>query len=398
MRQPRLRTLPVALAFCCALPSDSAFAQSLDRAPRSVRPILELEIRSPAPASWEFSRVRDLEVDRNGTIYVLDEDDQVIRSFSATGTRLKLIGRRGGGPGEIQGGKRLLLRRDALWVVDQENNRITGFPLAGGTPRAIRIPVVNGDLSTVVDVGSKGLWLLARGRAVGGFSGDAVDRPVVHCDDTGGACNTLLPRPNRLRDLAYTAMMERAPAGARPARVTTRQPLSFDPLWAADGTGDGLIVVDRRPFGEFGNAVRLRALDARGDTTWTRLFRHAPIPVTGVDVKLLVDSMAKPPIRFGKNRLVGDRAMIRDSLWRPQYWPAVSALLVGIDGTIWLRQAGPPAPTARFWQLSASGDKVEAQVELPRGFTLVRASRTHLWGWSLDEDEVPIVQRWRVPR
>ena len=88
----------------------------------------------------------------------------------------------------------------------------------------------------------------------------------------------------------------------------------------------------------------------------------------------------------------------RDMLWRPRYWPAVSAFLVGIDGTIWLRQAGPPAPTARFWQLSVSGDKVEAQVELPRGLTLVRASRTHLWGWSLDEDEVPIVQRWRVPR
>ncbi|MGE5926953.1 MAG: 6-bladed beta-propeller, partial [Gemmatimonadota bacterium] len=82
------------------------------------------------PAS--FSQVRGIAVDGQGRIYVLEGQDQSVRTFDTTGTFVRTIGRSGDGPGEFRGANGIAIdQSDRLWVYDPRARRVTIFDSAG---------------------------------------------------------------------------------------------------------------------------------------------------------------------------------------------------------------------------------------------------------------------------
>ncbi len=82
------------------------------------------------PASFVYTK--SLEADAKGRIFVLDRRSQDIRVFGADGKLVRVIGRKGSGPGELRDAEGLLFTRDGtLWVRDAANARFALFNAEG---------------------------------------------------------------------------------------------------------------------------------------------------------------------------------------------------------------------------------------------------------------------------
>lgn len=84
---------------------------------------------------YPFSEVRDLAVDEEQNIYVLDFKEPFIRVFDKFGKRLLTIGKRGQGPGEIQGPTSLCVTSRGELLVNDRGNRFLHIYTMEGTHR-----------------------------------------------------------------------------------------------------------------------------------------------------------------------------------------------------------------------------------------------------------------------
>lgn len=79
-----------------------------------------------------FADVRDYVVSTEGTLWLLEAKDQLIRRFDGNGKALATAGRKGSGPGEMRRANGLLVRRDgSVWVNDPGNGRLSEFSATG---------------------------------------------------------------------------------------------------------------------------------------------------------------------------------------------------------------------------------------------------------------------------
>jgi len=87
-----------------------------------------------------FSEVRDLAVDEEENIYVLDFKEPFISVFDKSGKRSRTIGKRGQGPGEIQGPTSLCVTpRGELLVNDRGNRFLHVYTLRGERKRSLSL-------------------------------------------------------------------------------------------------------------------------------------------------------------------------------------------------------------------------------------------------------------------
>jgi hypothetical protein len=79
-----------------------------------------------------FDRVKGIEADAQGRMFVYDQLTQDIRMFAADGSLLRVIGRAGAGPGELRNAEGIALASDGtLWVRDAANARFSIFSADG---------------------------------------------------------------------------------------------------------------------------------------------------------------------------------------------------------------------------------------------------------------------------
>lgn len=88
-----------------------------------------------------FGRIRGIEFDENGRVYVLEAFANEVRVFDESGHHVRTIARGGSGPGELKSPAGLFWDPDGdLWVPDPANNRYTVFSRDGAFRRQIRHP------------------------------------------------------------------------------------------------------------------------------------------------------------------------------------------------------------------------------------------------------------------
>jgi len=86
---------------------------------------------------------------------------------------------------------------------------------------------------------------------------------------------------------------------------------------------------------------------------------------------------------------------LREDLPERRFYPAVSELVAGADGTVWLRRE--PVDTAQAtWEVYDEEGARVGRVHLPAGLRLRHASRQELWGIETDDLDVPYVVGLRV--
>ena len=108
------------------------------------RLVEELRIGGADSGAASLNDVRDIALGARGQIYVFDYQAQEIRLFDAGGKFVRLVGRKGAGPGEFTQPNGIRTAPDgSLWVNDHSNARFMEHRLSW-TGTALRRPLPRG--------------------------------------------------------------------------------------------------------------------------------------------------------------------------------------------------------------------------------------------------------------
>lgn len=353
----------------------------------------------PKPGdSWFFGRVRDITVDGAGRTYVLDDSDQTIRVFDLTGKLLRVLGRRGAGPGEFLRARALQIVNDTLWVTDNNNARLSAFSTKTGEFLHSRRAVVYDQFT--VSVSETGVFIVTPDNFVDATASKPATLRIKH--ETAGS---------RVRRQIGLLTITRPPLNYRIYGGEAKQPMGLatvpQPLdngWISRASPDGksIVLLDRdfgptartpTPFGASSPLLSIRLLEIgwSGDTIGDQTFAVPSRRVSSSDIALIVDSLARPNVGRLSSKPIGISKDIRDSLFIPTLWPAVTELIIGVDGSKLFRQPYPPAKIAKFWRVTGDG-KQALPLEVASNFRIIKASLNRLWGISEDSDGMQSVQ------
>ncbi|MEP6832355.1 MAG: hypothetical protein ABJB74_03130 [Gemmatimonas sp.] len=376
-----------ATVLCAVIVAHAVPAQN--NAPvKQLRAVRELSI-NPDDPNWAVISPADLAVDARGLLYVLDYTDQIIRVFDSGGVPVRRIARKGNGPGELSTASALFVVRDSLWAIEMASSRVTRFPLSGGAGRTSVIRPKTTQQGTTFAIASSGFLATTQDTSRPDWAS-----MFVRVDAAGMVLNTVLPATPRIKTfMVFNIVPEGLRDRSTYGRQHASQPLVSAPIVSFDPNGNG-VVRGASSAAPFAGEYSLTAIGIAGDTTWRRVFRYSPIPVTDAQIREIIENLAAPTVSDGI-RIVGDRKMIRDSLVLAKSWPAFTALTIGLDGSVFLKQGGPTTPLQTYWRFSPAG-VANGRFEMPATFRLFRATTGKVWGVSRDKDGNALIERYRL--
>lgn len=99
---------------------------------------------STLPEGEFFEGITDISSDEAGNIYLCDIQACNIKKFSAEGKFIKIIGRKGQGPGEFNAPSRIAVTRDHLFIYDMGNRRLCAMTIDGKFIKSIGVQNTDG--------------------------------------------------------------------------------------------------------------------------------------------------------------------------------------------------------------------------------------------------------------
>ncbi|MEX1257154.1 MAG: hypothetical protein WEG36_06005 [Gemmatimonadota bacterium] len=318
-------------------------------------------------------------------LLVVSDEGQVIGSF----------GRSGEGPGEflnlVYGG----LRSDTLWVYDGRQRRVTfispelnflrtapgvtGPIFLRSAEHAVEFEGVSFQAMTADGAIYASLTLRT---AQPGFPLEPTlnRRGIVESDGTvrrliatydGGPSNYRIEMPNVI-------------AGGRfPFPILPFMEISSD----GSHYGQVLTSVEGPDAGTF----QVISLDAEGDTVYSR---RVPFDIVELP-SVVADSVIDAAVTTMESRISGMGEPYRDLAWVPPMYPPVEDLVVGTDGSIWIRLRPRDEGTSRYLVLRPDGAP-HGEATLPGDVRLMTASIREAWGVIVDELDVESVVKYSV--
>jgi len=355
----------------------------------------ELRIGSEDAPESAFGQVFDLAAADDGTLYLLDWSAAEVRVFDGAGQFLRRIGRRGFGPGEFAQPMKLELVGDTLWVLDPGNARITVFNRRGEV-LGTHTSAGRGGASSwnLVHLLRDGSLLVTASTSSAALAVDPGGQyPVLRVSGAGEAVDTVawIARENQ-------TLVIRDPGRPGPAGRYEAQPFGDAPIWTVSSVDDALVVVHREASGEPDQAAfEIVKIRATGEPAARRRVRYVPVPLDDA----LVDETVKAIVRGAKNSPAlggaSEREIerwTRDALYVPAWLPPVDRVVVGSDGSIWLRQF-QLEPDSGVWYGYDAALRPIGRVTLPPRAVLGEARGPHLWAVVPDTLDVPHVVRFR---
>jgi hypothetical protein len=341
-----------------------------------------------------LTAVTDLLLSPDGRfIYVAQGRDFTVREFDTRSGRLvRSIGRRGSGPGEFQSLVRIGWRQDTLYATDRFQQRVSLFSPSGqhySTERIASPPLPQTQsaatpvaiLSNGSVVGESPLSTIAAARGL------IQTLPLVEMTRDGKLVRTLAERD--IRGIwTYTAVGDRV--------VVFGQPLlqyKFTQDVAPDGSS--VILVDQTPQADPGSTFQVTRLNADGDTLYHHVYRYTPRPVPAAMADSIYQSYAD--LFGGASSSAKAMEAVKKYVKLPPAQPPVSEVVLGSDGTAWLRREESASRTVGWLVLDPSGG-VRATLTTPAGVRILALGQDVVWGVTHDELDVPFVVRYRIQR
>lgn len=182
------------------------------------------------------------------------------------------------------------------------------------------------------------------------------------------------------------------------SRTYFPQPFTDSPLDAVAPDGSSLVVVRRNAATAPERTVfSIQRTDASGRVTLSRNYSYRPLPLTSAAVDRALDEHVRG---LGQTRIrtpeaAALRRQLREHLYRPRFLPPVTALVLGRDGTIWLRREDLGRSMAWWHVLDARG-RIIARAWVPANLDVRYADRTQFWAVERDENDVPTLVRFRI--
>ncbi len=360
----------------------------------------ELRIGSPDDAELAFTWFRELAVGPDGSIYTLHPQEQTIRVHDTEGSFIRTVGRRGEGPGEFKSVGRMGILGDTLWTLDFGTYRFTFFSLQGEFLGTSRIPVDLGQSLEESPPRPNGLF--SDGSISGSFPawsrlvarGEITTNAILKMDSAGQVEDTIVTY-----SVQNTTWEVTNPDNPNSFGSYRPQPFSDTEIVKISDHAPLIVRVNRRvPDDPAAAYYQVAAWRFDGDTVFSRSFAYDPVPLGAALVDSAVDRFSAffKTRRFARAPTPEQAATwARRSLYVPKYHPPVSDMIIGQDGSIWLRGESLPDSMAE-WRILSSDGKAVGQVHLPSRFGIMAATLHTLWGSELDELDVPYIVRYRI--
>jgi hypothetical protein len=333
-----------------------------------------------ADGPGSLADVFDVEIAPDDRILVGQPTIASMAVFDADGRYLRSVGRRGPGPGEFNVLGRLGWLGDTLWVVDFGRIHLFSQELEfietiaphldrrPGVPHMIPGPLM-GDGSIA-------------------FAGipvpDDIPLPMILGTRRGDVLRTLGHEKDLRRSFRVTF--------ADTQSTSVPDPWPSHSLWIHAADGESIVVVNRRTTE--GRTFQVLRIDLNGDTAMKRAIQYSPRAISRDVADRAYRALAD---RFDGRRMTPaavERAL-RDQVQFPRFAPPVSALVAGLDGTIWLRREDLRAESVEWQVLSESGQTI-GTLSLPGDLDVKRARSNRVWGVVKDELDIPYVVTYAV--
>lgn len=334
---------------------------------------------------YTFGDVRGIEVDQEGTIYVLDYQASEIRTYGADGDYRGTIATEGEGPGEIGEANGMILAGDTLlWVQDHSKWRLLGLRRDGTEVRRVTMHVLNYGYmwnGTVDKLGR--FWKPTNhsdeprgGMPEEGLRASASQAYFVHLDLATEEKDSVY-----LGERTYRSYVTRMGDRGYSVRGLPYQP---SPVVIVN-PGGGLWQSDA-------SAYRIARLDDTGDTLFVLEAEVAAPPVTEEDR----ESVMSDVMERGEDFRRAAEALVAAL---PETKPAISGLVVDDQDRLWVRRGGNERAEPRYDVFTAEGDFVMS-VRLdfrPSQYLPLKFRDGHIYALVRDELDVPYVVRASVP-
>lgn len=391
-----------ALGFLAAAGCDGAGSGVAIPDPPARTATLELRIGSVDDGASILTYVSAMDVAADGRIYSAHRQESSILVHDRTGERVARIGGEGEGPGEFRGLGAIGFIGDTLWAFDYQLYRASYFTPAGELLRTLRVPVTarSGPEARMTP---RPVGLLPDGRVFGTepawsrdiAAGTLTQVAAFGMDTLGEVRDTLY-----VREPSVWAIQD--PSGARSYGSYRSQPFDDAPIFVHSPRRPAYVVVRRRVVADTSSTFRVARVTFTGDTVFDRAFGYDPVQIDPSYADSLVESFAArvagsdfgtpPPLRDA-------RQWAGANLYLPAHYPPVETGIVGLDGTVWLRMggAGQDAEMADWLVLDPAGEPL-ARVTLPRELQVQVARGDRVWGWGVDDLDVPYIYRYGIAR
>ncbi|MBW3572062.1 MAG: hypothetical protein KY467_13255 [Gemmatimonadetes bacterium] len=338
--------------------------------------------------------VSDVTIGRDGTLYVAQPREKVVKTYTPAGRYLRSIGREGAGPGEFESPGSLGWRGDTLWVTDPAQTRISLFRPDGTFLRAITFSHASQVTEGRTQIPA---YLLADGSVLGWWQvplqllsqGRVVSSPMVRFTARGEPIGVIGRRESR---------NEFGELAEGNSRTYFPQKFTDTPLEAVAPDGSSIVIVRRDAATSPARTVfSVQRMDASGRVTLSRNYSYRPIPLSSGAVDRALDEhvrgLGQTRIRTPEAAVL--RRQLRRHLYRPRFLPPVTALVLGRDGTIWLRREELGRSMAWWHVLDPSG-RIVGRAWVPATLDVRYADRAQIWGVEMDEFDVPTLVRFRI--
>jgi hypothetical protein len=384
----------VAVSVSIALADAAAARQQLSPAQPAAL-TLTREVRIDGAAE-DFVNVGWVRVGRDGRMAVSQFQDRLVRFYDAAGKLIGRFGRAGDAPGEFRNLSQAGWFGDSLWVQDVTAARITVIPPSLGEPRVVRsmrafIRHVNLRLPLFTAAGIQGIT--PGGTIVAG--GIVIEDSIV----------TVVPQ--ELRNLQRAFATARSFDGYdRFIALVPEQPENYvfvggerysvplvtSILSAGAHDGSRVVIVNPEVSGRNAGTFAVTVIGTAGDTIFTRRHPVALERIPGAEWQKAVDERATSMARLRPAHAAAYRSAVRP----PAAYPPFVGVMVGRDGSIWLR--GRIVQDERRYLVLDSRGNVHGTFALKSAFTIAEADLTNIWVVEPDADGVPSVVRYGVRR
>lgn len=361
---------------------------------------LDLRVGSVEGDEYAFTAFRALEVGPEGEMLTLHSREHLVRVFDRAGRLLRSFGSEGQGPAEFQRPMTMGQVGDTLWVFDLPTYKFLQFSRGGEFLGSFAVPfTMRENLDDVTRPRAAGL--LTDGTVHGAppaWAQDVADGSTTHrfpvlLTRDGEVTDSLPPVPIG-RDM-WAVVDPNEPRRASYAK----QPFADGPLWSYVPGERTVVWVDREtPETREDAHFRLTKLSFSGDTVFSRKVGFDPIPVTEVELDSLLTERALSlaegttfDLTEGRAREWADR-----TLYRPAYRSPAQELVVGRDGSIWVRMTSRTDSSS--WLVFDRSGEPGGRITLPTSFELMEADLSHVWGSERDELDVAYLLRFRIER
>ncbi|MGD0781708.1 MAG: 6-bladed beta-propeller [Candidatus Aminicenantales bacterium] len=333
------------------------------------------------PKDVQFAGPGALDCDAAGNVYVMDFSDNNIKLFDPSGKFLKLIGRKGQGPGEFNMPIDIVFAKDRLVVWDMGNDRICTLTLNGGFIKAKNASAFAG---RPYKVGALPTGEIVLDTEKTYFS--EPDRPQDRF------LEILTPDLQAVKKLYSQPVLRNKYMRSGAQLFNLPQPFCSDIYW--DVSPSGNIVVG------FSGKYEISIYNKEGAKV--SIFSHSydPVKVTAEDEKNFFGGMSYTT-ETGIKRGAPDH-IVKNTTF-PKFKPAFNALIVDSDGNTLIHtyRKNKDEMFRYFDAFDVQGKfiatvHVEGDVPFPSQSRISRIANGCFWLIQYGSDELPRVIKYRI--